>query len=206
MERNMKIIAVLVLLAGTLFAQSAVKDVSPAGSPIAITGDTTNVAGKNVSSKEILAYFISFKSDGAHNYSHDNYFSTGVAPGGEAMIAPLTSEDRINLSVPVNATVTYVQFVDGTEWGDHDEGTKILEIRSLLLQFNKEMLASATSGLTDFTRLLTTTENDTTQEPSVRGMAAGMRRRLDEVGLSGVIFQIRKRLIQAAAHDKTLNP
>src|SRR5437762_2065769 len=140
MERNMKIIAVVVLLVGTLFAQSAVKDVSPAGSPIAITGDTTNVAGKNVSSKEILAYFISFKSDGTFNYSHDNYFSTGVAPGGEAMIAPLTSEDGIDLSVPVNAIVTYVQFVDGTEWGEHDEGIKILAIRSLLLQFNKHML------------------------------------------------------------------
>jgi hypothetical protein len=194
------------LLVGALFGQSAIQDASPVGSPLVISGNTANISGKNVSGKEIVTYALSFKTNGVHTYNHDNYFSTGVAPGAEAMISPLSTDDGIDLSVTVIATVTYVQFSDGTEWGDPSIGTYVRSLRAAILQLNKQMLSASNNGQASLEQLLTRVKNDETLLPAVRGMAAMSLRQLSAVGFNGVVTQVQSRLTAAATHDKTMAP
>jgi hypothetical protein len=56
-----KTIATFILLAGTLFAQTLIQDIS-VGSPLSLTGTSENVLGTNTASKDILAYVVVFKT------------------------------------------------------------------------------------------------------------------------------------------------
>jgi hypothetical protein len=201
-----KTLTIFFLLVGVLFGQSTIQNASPAGSPLAISGNTANISGKNVSGKEIVTYALSFKTNAVHTYNHDNYFSAGVAPGAEAMISPLSADDGIDLSVPVRATVTYVQFTDGTEWGDPTIGTYVRVLRAAILQMNHQMLNASNNGQASLVQELTSVKNDETLLPAVRGMAAMSLNQLSLVGFNGVVAQIQSRLTAAATHDRMIVP
>ena len=66
--------------------------------------------GKNIASKEILAYVIEFESPRVTIVAHDYYFKPeGIAPGAIEVF------DQVKASEPGH--VLWVQFVDGTEGG-----------------------------------------------------------------------------------------
>jgi len=103
----MKLISTLLLLLG-----SAVAQVQPFAFS-QVSADTWQ--GKNVAPKEILAYVIEFESPHVTVLSHDCYFKPdGIASGAIEVF------DDAKASEPGH--VLWVQFVDGTEWGDHRIG------------------------------------------------------------------------------------
>src|SRR5207248_470714 len=105
----------------------------------------------------------------------------------------------------LQAKVLYVQFVDGTEWGDRAAGEKLLQSRQESLQFMTRLIAACDKGgETAFMTLL----NNTNQNSS--DMASGMPGHLlhlkTKSGMTGVLQQIQMKLASAAKHDKTLHP
>lgn len=66
--------------------------------------------GKNVASKQILAYVIEFEVPQVTIVAHDYYFKPEGIPTGATEVF-----DFVRASEPGH--VLWVQFVDGTEWG-----------------------------------------------------------------------------------------
>jgi hypothetical protein len=119
-----KTIATFILLAGTLFAQTLIQDIS-VGSPLSLTGTSENVLGTNTASKDILAYVVVFQDNLI--FRGDHYFkSTELKAGATDTIIELRPPVHLDLSVPVRAKVTFAQFVDGSTWGDAGSGLPML--------------------------------------------------------------------------------
>jgi hypothetical protein len=191
----MKITATILLLVGCLFAQ-VVQDTSAAGSPMTFsdTVDAKNIVARNVSNKEILAFSIKFSSAAAY---HDYYFKPdGIVPG---------ASETITLDFPqAQGRVAYIQFVDGSEWGDITEASHFLTQRPAALQVISQMVdAYAKGGEKGIVALLNA--NPTSKDEITHGLAIHFQTMLAESGIDGVIFHLKSRLASAAAHDKTLH-
>ena len=150
----MKATWVALLLAIAAQAQQTIRfsDVSPAGSPMTFSGNgeisdslsaSYNVTGKNVSSKEILAYVVSV--GGFETDYHDYFFkSSGIHPGDSEEITnqsgiPFFKKDPMILPVKV----LFVQFANGSKWGDehagkHQTGAEMIAGRLLIRDFLAE--------------------------------------------------------------------
>ena len=110
-------------------------------------------AVKNVSKKDVMSWSMLVRtSDGVLHFtsSHD-YFFTGdvIAAGVSASVTsgPIslvthpqgdipTSEERHSpdSAVTASAEIEFVQFQDGSTWGDSDIGTEVFQARSATLQ------------------------------------------------------------------------
>src|SRR5579862_9718359 len=110
-------------------------------------------AVKNVSKKDVLSWSMLVRtSDGVlHFTSSNDYFFTGdvLAAGVSASVTsgPIslvahpqgdipTSEERHSpdRAVTASAEIEFVQFQDGSTWGDSDIGTEVFQARSATLQ------------------------------------------------------------------------
>jgi hypothetical protein len=197
----MKTLGILLLLASTVFGQNAITDTSDAGCPLRLSGSTTALSGLNVSSKEILFYAVDLGGD--HTYRRDYYFKrAGIQPGA--------TENIVSASVgkyPVipQAKVQYVQFVDGTSWGDYNAATTLLEVRPVLLGlFNQLITAYNMGGETGVVQLLNGLLADKTQVANVHGMATHFLLADQSNGIAGVIFDLNKRVAAAESHSAAL--
>jgi hypothetical protein len=205
-----KMIAAVILLAGTLFAQSPIQDVS-VGSPLSLSGTSANVLGTNTASKDILAYVLVFQTATNPNkftFRHDHYFKPTVLVAGTTdTVIELPSVSHLDLSAPVKARVTYVQFVDGSTWGDAASGAPILLDRAELSQLlSRATDAYTKKGEAGFLQLMNDTKQDPQQLPVTRNMAGHMLSLQSQGGMAEVLVELNGRLSAAANHDKTLKP
>src|SRR6516165_5895287 len=122
-RQSMKLISILLLLLSSAVAQDQ---------PFAFSQVADTWQGRNVAPKEILAYVVEFKSPYAI-FAHDYYFKPeGIAPGAVA---------TFDLKASKPGHVLWAQFVDGTEWGNHNVGlSNLLRLRPGLLRWLSEMI------------------------------------------------------------------
>jgi hypothetical protein len=206
----MKLITAVLWFTALLSAQTPIRDVSVAGSPLffasAMTADkywANNVTAQNVSTKEILAYVIEY--NGNFGDQHDLYFGRGGFTPGATQVITEWPSDTPKLPDTLQAKVLYVQFVDGTEWGDHSAGEKLLQSRQGSLQFMSNLIAAYNKGgEAAFMTLLNQTHENSTD--MVWGMSVHFLKMKTEMGMAGVLQHIQMKLASAAKHDKTLNP
>jgi len=133
------------LLVGTTLAQVSVTDTSPKGSPLAWSGTPTSLTGKNTNSIEILSYVARVNSV---TVRHDYYFKpTGVAAGGTDRAFDLTAvKPSLATADTLAATTVYVQFVDGTERGDHAVGRAWTSTRNEINVLLSDLTAAYQQG------------------------------------------------------------
>ena len=180
----MKLISTLLLLLGALAAQTqpfAFSQVSP-----------YTWQAKNVASKEILAYVIEFESPRFTIAAHDYYFK----PEG---IAPKASEVFDYVKTSEAGRVLWVQFVDGTEWGDHKIGlSEILRHRQPMLQLLTQMVSAYShGGGKEFSAYL---ESNKKVDAFVKHIWIMQQ----QTGTDGAVGHLKIRLDSAAKHDKML--
>jgi len=138
------------------FAQEvkvALKDTSAASSPLLLSGTVVSDASgsrltltaKNVGAKQIIAYFAEMNAFGDVSWlSHDYFFLPFVIePGDVVEVDSLDSEVFLGPAHhPPEAWVLYVQFTDGTTWGDKAFGKKISARRPKEIAFLEKLLSA----------------------------------------------------------------
>jgi hypothetical protein len=161
--------------------------------------------GKNITSKEILAYVVEFESTHTR-FAHDYYFKRqGIIPNGleDFELPPLP---RLQKEPPIPMTggkVLWVQFVDGTEWGEHALGEKLLSIRQPMLHLISQMIdAYGRGGEEGFSQYLATAK--TSADATESGFATHIWIMQQQSGTEGAVGHLKVRLQSAAKHDKTL--
>jgi len=106
-----------------------------------------------------------------------------------------------------SGTLIYVQFVDGTEWGDLSSGHQsIANRKAYLTLYSQVASAYGTGGQTAVEALLNSTANDPQQNPDVSGMASTLLTQEKSKGIDWLLNDVNLELTSAAAHDKTLHP
>jgi hypothetical protein len=148
--------------------------------------------GKNIASKEILAYVIEFESPRVTIVAHDYYFKPeGIAPGAIEVF------DQVKASEPGH--VLWVQFVDGTEGGDHKIGlSDVLQRRQPTLHWVSQMVnAYSRGGQKEFLAYLESNKG-------VDSLVQDVWRMQEQTGTEDTIGHLRIRLASAAKHDKML--
>lgn len=180
----MKLIGTILLLIGSAAAQTQ---------PFAFSEVSIDAwQGKNVASKEILAYVIQFEAPHVTVLSHDYYFK----PQG---IAPQSTEVFDEVKASEAGHVLWVQFVDGTEWGDHKIGLSNLLIhRQPTLRWVSEMVrVYSHGGDKEFSAYLASNKD-------VDGFVKHVWIMQQQSGTEGALGHLKIRLASAAKHDKTL--
>jgi hypothetical protein len=179
-----KLISTLLLLLGSAVAQTqpfAFSEVSP-----------YTWQGKNVASKEILAYVIEFESPHVMIVAHDYYFKPeAIAPGAIEVFDQVKASEL--------GHVLWVQFVDGTEWGDHRIGlSDLLQHRQPTLRWVTEMVSAYShGGEKKFSAYLESNKE-------VDGFVKHVWIMQQQTGTDGVLGHLKIRLASAAKHDKML--
>ena len=177
----MKLISILLLLLSSAVAQDQ---------PFAFSQVADTWQGRNVAPKEILAYVVEFKSPYAI-FAHDYYFKPeGIAPGAVA---------TFDLKASKPGHVLWAQFVDGTEWGNHNVGlSNLLRLRPGLLRWLSEMINAYSHGREkEFSVYLASNKETDFFVKYVWIMQ-------QQNGTEGAIGRLRIRLASAAKHDKML--
>jgi len=177
-------VSTLVLLLGSAVAQAQPFEFSQ------VSADTWQ--GKNVATKEILACVVRFESPHLTIFSEDYYFkSEGIAPGAVATFDHIKRSEK--------ARVLWVQFVDGTEWGDPNVGrSEVLQHRQPSLRLVSEMVnAYSRGGEKEFLAYLESNKG-------VDGFVQDVWRMQEQTGTEDTISHLRIRLASAAKHDKML--
>jgi hypothetical protein len=185
----MKLISTLLLLLGSSVGQTQPFTFSPfAFSQVS----AYTWQAKNVASKEILAYVIEFEAPQVTIASHDYYFKPeGIAPGA------IESFDYVKASEPGH--VLWVQYVDGTEWGDHKIGlSNILLRRQPMLREITEMVSAYSHGEEkEFSAYL---ESNKEVDAFVKHIWILQQ----QTATDGAVGHLKIRLDSAAKHDKML--
>jgi hypothetical protein len=138
--------------------QHTLRDISERGSPLRVVGKVlfrgssavltyeVEAAVKNVSKKNVLSWSVLVRTSDRvlHFTSSNDYFFTGdvLAPDVSAglhsgtirLVAPPQGNTRSNQAVTASAEVEFVQFQDGSTWGDADVETEAFRDRSATLQ------------------------------------------------------------------------
>lgn len=161
--------------------------------PFAFSQVSTGVwQGRNIAPKEILAYVVEFESPHVTILSHDYYFKPeGIAPGAIETFDQATATEA--------GRALWVQFVDGTEWGDHNVGrSKLLQLRGPILRWTTDMInAYSNGGDKEFSAFLESNKN-------VNGFVEHIWNMQQQAGTEGALGHLKVRLTSAQKHDKTL--
>jgi hypothetical protein len=152
--RRMKpmILAILLLACGLASGQK-LQDVSAKGSPasLGVKHDYTDMgpyaAVRNNSSKAILAMVAVVRTTDEHGHAvpctsyMDYAFKVGVlAPQEERFACGMGAADEGAKVTSVEGAVLFVQFDDGTTWGDPTAGKELLAARPQKLAFLKNLV------------------------------------------------------------------
>ena len=173
--------------------QATFRDTAAAGSPLALSGTLTSdghttqytIIGKNVGSKEIVAFYVESKPIGTFTafVEHDYFFkSNGIAPDETLEISTVTEDWAARPGITPETKLVYAQFADGTSWGDQKVGARIS--------------AKRPTAQAHFERLLTIYEQ--------QGEAAFLMALRTDTSHSGISYQllsIQAKLRTAAALD-----
>jgi hypothetical protein len=137
------------------------------------------VAVRNTSGKGILAFFAIVEPTDSRGQSVACHFradfvfkDSGLAPQAEGFACPMdtstgSSKPGATVVKAVGA-VLWVQFEDGSTWGDAESGKQILSLRPRKLAFLQKLVAEYyDNGETSFTAML----NDHDLDPRIWAMA-----------------------------------
>jgi hypothetical protein len=219
-----------VSLIGLLFAQSPLTDVSAPDNPFPLNETKTlnDFVGKNVADKEILAYIV--RVDQNMTFQWDFYFKPeGVKPGEVAHIADLTrtlSYTRGQIYNPATGEVSeipprpikslegkvlYVQFIDGSQWGDRKLGEHVLKNReaiyNLLLGARAAYNAEGKDGLTNFLKERGEGKQEGPPDRDLRGgqsEAVNLLHLQAQAGTDAALERIDSRIESKERHDRTM--
>ena len=193
-------ITLLFLLVRGLYAQTPIQDVSEKGGPLVLGPSVTadeyydwNVTAQNVSEKEILAYAVNFdelvtRRDLYFGKDHPSFSSKSTQVIMELPGAPKPSTIR--------AVVTWVQFADGTEWGDPKAGEELLRNRAASLLFYSQALdVYNKDGDAAFTALLSKIHDES-------NMVGALSDHLLKMSAPDAVQHIQEKLAAAERHDK----
>ena len=197
-----KILLCSLLLIGTALAQISIKDASPSDSPLAWSGIPTGLTGKNVAQKEILCYVAKVNSH--LTIQKDYYFKpAGLAPGnmGDSFDLTVLQPSFATINA-ITVTTLYVQFVDGTEWGDHAVGRALTSTRNEI----NVLLASLTAaysqgGFSALRATLQKVKDGADYGEMMKSMATQISMLSSDADR---LADINSRVASSANHDKTL--
>ena len=205
-DKTMKIVLVLLLFAVSAFSASSqdVQDISPSNTPLRVSGTFDNILGQNRTNKDMLAYVVIFQTLSNHarvNLSQDDYALPRMLAANSVQaiydVDPETAS--LDLATTIQARVVWVQYADGTTWGDttNDTVANLLRDRVGLRQF-LEQVSTATSMTV--MSLLAQIQVDVQQSQIARDMAAYYSR----MSAADVMNDVSTRLAAVAAHNKML--
>jgi hypothetical protein len=156
----MKTIGMVFVLSLVMLAQT----VTPAP-PMTVSFSSSSATATNVSSKEIvlITVMVTYKeqSDGPVPAVHDLYFKQGGVPAGtmQDVVHPQT-----NMTI-TKVALTYVQFADGTSWGDGSDRftqqaiSRRPTIKDLLTNAMAAYQSASDQGLIDYLTKYSGTES-----------------------------------------------
>jgi len=156
------------------------QDASPKGAPASLSVKYDSYVGlyaavRNTSGKGILAFFAIVKPTDSHGQSVPCHFRADfafkdsvLAPQAERFACPLDTSTSSNKAratvVKAVGAVLWVQFEDGSTWGDAESGKQILSVRPQKLAFLQKLVAEYyDNGETSFTAML----NDRDLDPRI---------------------------------------
>ena len=178
----------LLLVPALTFAQKPadveVQDVSAKGAPASVfVTDAPEIgltaAVRNTSGKGILAFFAIIEATDSrgqsvpcHSRADFVFKESALAPRGERFACPLDVETGMHQPgttvVKVSGAVLWVQFEDGSTWGDAESGRQVLSFRSEKLALLKKLVAEYyDNGETSFNAML----NDQNHDPRIWSVA-----------------------------------
>jgi hypothetical protein len=176
----------LFLVTSLVFAQNPAdvkfQDASSKGSPASLSVKYDSDVGlyasvRNTSGKGILAFFAIIEptdsrgqSVPCHSQADFVFKDSVLAPQAERFACPMDTSTASNGATVVKAVgaVLWVQFEDGSTWGDAESGKQILSVRSRKLTFMQELVAEYyDNGETSFNAML----NDQNLDPRIWAVA-----------------------------------
>lgn len=151
----------LFLVTSLVFAQNPAdvkfQDASPKGAPASLSVKYDPEIGlyaavRNTSGKGILAFFAIIEptdsrgqSVPCHSQADFVFKESSLAPQAERPACPMDTstgpDDRGATIVKAVGAVLWVQFEDGSTWGDPESGKRILSVRSRKLAFLQKLVA-----------------------------------------------------------------
>ena len=181
----------LILLSSLAIAQ--VQDTSASGCPLSISGTYSAAMVTNNSQKEVLGYALMVPSLN-HRIQHDSYFKPhGLLAGTSDHSYNLWPEATTqNGNQPLPANVTFVQFVDGSTWGD-SATVDFLALRQILIQNFSDLTALAANG------------GDVKTYMTGNRYLSALLQTYNAQGMTALQAAIADKLANAAAHDKKLS-
>jgi hypothetical protein len=220
-EVGMKTIMILsFFLASSLaFAQNRAdikfQDVSAKGSPASLSVKYDPDVGlyaavRNTSGKGILAFFTIIESTDSrgqtvpcHSLADFIFRDSVLAPQAEGFACPMEASPGPNepsaTVVKAVGAVLWVQFVDGSAWGDAETGKQILALRSGKLAFLQRLVAEySDNGETSFEVTL----NDHSIDPRIRAIAGCLAEDAKSQRIPAIILA--KNRLQAAQKWESL--
>jgi len=165
-------------------ADVKVQDVSAKGAPASVfVRDAPEIgltaAVRNTSGKGILAFFAIIEATDSrgqsvpcHSRADFVFKESPLAPHAERLACPLDIETGMNepgaTVVKVSAAVLWVQFEDGSTWGDAESGKQILSVRSQKLALLQRLVADYyDNGEASFNAMV----NDQSFDPRIGAVA-----------------------------------
>lgn len=156
------------------------QDASPKGAPASLSVKYDSNVGlyaavRNTSGKGILAFFAVVKPTDSHRQSVPCHFRADfvfkdsvLAPQAEGFACPMDTSTGSNKPgatiVKAVGAVLWVQFEDGSTWGDAESGKQILSVRPRKLAFLQKLVGEYyDNGETSFAAML----NDHDLDPRI---------------------------------------
>jgi hypothetical protein len=216
------IVFALFLVTSLVFAQNPAdikfQDASPKGAPASLLVKYDPDIGlyaavRNTSGKGILAFFAIIEPTDSRGQSvpchsrADFIFKDSVlAPRAERFACPMDTSTSPNepgaTIVKAVGAVLWVQFEDGSTWGDAESGKQILSIRSRKLAFLQKLVAEYyDKGETSFKAML----NDQNLDPNIWAVAGCLVEDAKSQGIPAINLA-KNRLEAAQKWESLLGP
>jgi hypothetical protein len=211
---------------GLLSAQTIkISDDSPLGSPVSLKGavsfgdsDSVNcsITGHNRSSKAIITLAVELKLNkpsgepGELQFERDHFFKE-LTISSPRVDFPITSDcqmgheaDIPRLSAPpdAHAKLLFVQYEDGSSWGDRRVASQLLAERLTVLEFLQSLRTAYSVGGPE--KLTDALSKDQQPGTMVWSKMAGLRMIRDGSGVKAVADAVDKNLATAEARKSAL--
>lgn len=177
--------------------------VTPPDPPLSLTVHPASIEGSNDSHKVVILVAIRYTTnfytgDESTLDVHDYYFKPDdIAPGGRVELVHSVDAGKIT-----HAKLIYVQFIDGTSWGDIQSEPMIIEglsHRTDLAAFYRRILAAGVLGANDEVRAAASDDS----EHRLRVHARWLLGVEAEAGVQAMLDKAKARMDNAIRHGAT---
>ena len=183
---------------------------------------TGKAEGKNISGKSVVAVVVTFAWTGAEvpggvdTIRHDHFFSskdfapgkTIDFPGEDSSVSINPAMKGADPSLTYTVKVGFIQFSDGSTWGDPRIGAELKMQRNDILAFYQSLLSSYNAGDLQ-TFIATANTPPVSRQHQQLSTAIGEQKRLQMIlagnGVQGAVEFIKQRLAAGAAREAAGN-